>query len=359
MREGFVVFSIHATNVRQLAALMLSRLRKIEIDVDTINKIGVFTSGGDAPGMNACLRAVVRKALSCGKEVVGIKRGYQGMIEGDFVALDNTDVSNIIQKGGTILKSARSDEFRTPEGRAEAAKQLKKEGIDGLIAIGGDGTLAGAALFFDEHEIPLVGCPGTIDNDLFGTDETIGFDTALNTAIENIDKIRDTADAHNRLFLVEVMGRDAGFIALNSGIGGGAEMVLIPETLSDINKIKTHIHSLMSEQHRSSIVVVAEGDELGGASQIAASMKEDERFEDIDLRVCILGHTQRGGSPSARDRVLASRLGVAAVEALLEGHANVMVGIIDNQVHLTPSRNVYSRKKSISFQLLELTQLLN
>jgi 6-phosphofructokinase 1 len=309
--------------------------------------------------MNACLRAAARKALTAGKRVFGIRRGYQGMIEGDFVELSNESVSNIIQKGGTVLKSARSTDFRTPEGRARAAAKLQKQGIDGLIAIGGDGTLAGAAVFYDEHRIPLVGCPGTIDNDLYGTDETIGYDTALNTAIQNIDKIRDTADAHDRLFLVEVMGRDAGFIALNSGIGGGAEMVLIPETLTDINKIKTHIHSLMADKHRSSIVVVAEGEELGGASVIADALRADAKFVDIDLRVCILGHTQRGGSPSARDRVLASRLGVAAVEALLDGHANVMVGLVDNQIRLTPSRNVYTRKKSINFELLGLTTLLN
>ena len=327
--------------------------------MESIQTIGIFTSGGDAPGMNACLRAAARKALTAGKRVFGIRRGYQGMIEGDFVELSNESVSNIIQKGGTVLKSARSTEFRTPEGRARAAAKLQKQGIDGLIAIGGDGTLAGAAVFYDEHRIPLVGCPGTIDNDLYGTDETIGYDTALNTAIQNIDKIRDTADAHDRLFLVEVMGRDAGFIALNSGIGGGAEMVLIPETLTDINKIKTHIHSLMADKHRSSIVVVAEGEELGGASVIADALRADAKFVDIDLRVCILGHTQRGGSPSARDRVLASRLGVAAVEALLDGHANVMVGLVDNQIRLTPSRNVYTRKKSINFELLGLTTLLN
>ena len=327
--------------------------------MDSIQTIGVFTSGGDAPGMNACLRAATRKAITSGKKVIGIRRGYQGMIEGDFVTMDNSSVSNIIQKGGTILKSARSDQFRTPEGRQIAAENLRAQGIDGMVAIGVDGTLAGAAVFYEEQQIPLVGCPGTIDNDLFGTDETIGYDTALNTAIENIDKIRDTADAHDRLFLVEVMGRDAGFIALNSGIGGGAEMVLIPETLTDIKKIKSHIHSLMSEQHRSSIVVVAEGDELGGATQIASELRQDDAFANIDLRVCILGHTQRGGSPTARDRVLASRLGVAAVEALIDGHANVMVGLIDNQIRLTPSRNVYSRKKSINFELLGLTTLLN
>lgn len=327
--------------------------------MNNIQKIGVFTSGGDAPGMNACLRAVVRKAVSCGKEVVGIMRGYQGMIEGEFIELDSLAVSNIIQKGGTILKSARSKEFHTKEGRTKAAGHLRNRNIDGLIAIGGDGTFEGAAIFYEEHGIPVIGCPGTIDNDLFGTDETIGFDTAINTAIQNIDKIRDTADAHDRLFLVEVMGRDAGFIALNCGIGGGAEMVMIPETLSDFNEIKTHIHSVMSGKQRSSIVVVAEGDELGGATQIADMLREDKLFSDIEIRVCILGHTQRGGSPSARDRVLASRLGVAAVDALLDGHSNVMVGIIDNQIKLTPSRNTYTRKKSISFDLLDLTKLLN
>jgi len=327
--------------------------------MDVIQKIGVFTSGGDAPGMNACLRAVVRKSISLGLDVVGIRRGYEGLIEGDFVEMDRKSVSNIVQKGGTILKSARSKAFRTKEGREKAAWQLKEAGIQGLVAIGGDGTLAGASVFYDEHKIPLVGCPGTIDNDLFGTDETIGFDTAINTAIENIDKIRDTADAHDRLFLVEVMGRDAGFIALNCGIGGGAEMVLIPETLTDLNDIKQHIYSLMSSQHRSSIVVVAEGDETGGAGQIASVLRADSAFDNIDLRVCILGHTQRGGAPSARDRVLASRLGVAAVDALMSGHANVMVGIVNNEIKLTPSRNVWSRRKSISYELLELTQVLS
>ncbi|PIQ63300.1 MAG: 6-phosphofructokinase [Bacteroidetes bacterium CG12_big_fil_rev_8_21_14_0_65_60_17] len=327
--------------------------------MDTIRRIGVFTSGGDAPGMNACVRAVVRAAVGHDVEVMGIRRGYQGMIEGDMVEMDRKSVSNILQKGGTILKSARSEAFRTPEGRAEAARQLSANGIDGLVAIGGDGTLHGASLFYDEYQVPLVGCPGTIDNDLFGTDETIGFDTALNTAIENIDRIRDTADAHDRLFLVEVMGRDAGFIALHSGIGGGAEMVLIPETLTGIDDFKSHIHSLMSAQHRSSIVVVAEGDELGGATEIAEALRKDAQFDRIDLRVCILGHTQRGGSPTARDRVLASRLGVAAVDALMEGHNNVMVGIINGDVRLTPSRNVWSRKKNINYELLKLTQLLS
>ncbi|RMF56872.1 MAG: 6-phosphofructokinase [Bacteroidetes bacterium] len=324
-----------------------------------ITRIGVFTSGGDAPGMNACVRAVVRAAYTFDLDVIGIRRGYEGMIDGDFVEMDPRSVSNILQKGGTLLKSARSERFHTPEGRAVAAEQLRRFGIDALVAIGGDGTLRGASIFYEEHGVPIVGCPGTIDNDLFGTDETIGYDTALNTAIENIDRIRDTADAHNRLFLVEVMGRDAGFIALNSGIGGGAELVLIPETFTEMDKVKKRIHSLMSAQSRSSIVVVAEGDELGGATKVAEALQADPRFAAIDLRVCILGHTQRGGSPSARDRVLASRLGVAAVEALLEGHTNVMVGIIHNEIKLTPIRNVWQRKKTINYELLKLTDLLS
>lgn len=326
--------------------------------MSNVSRIGVFTSGGDAPGMNACVRAVVRTALANDLEVFGIRRGYQGMIEGDMVEMDAKSVSNIVQKGGTILKSARSDAFRTVEGRARAAHNLREAGIEGLIAIGGDGSLHGAAIFYDEHEVPLVGCPGTIDNDLFGTDETIGYDTAMNTALENIDKIRDTADAHDRLFLVEVMGRDAGFIALNCGIGGGAELVLIPEMLSDLEEVKRQIRSLMTSQSRSSIVVVAEGDELGGANSVAAALKADSAFDHIDLRVCILGHTQRGGAPTARDRVLASRLGAAAVEAFMEGHYNVMVGILDGDVRLTPSRNVWGRKKSINYELLKLIELL-
>ncbi len=323
-----------------------------------MKKIGVFTSGGDAPGMNACVRAAVRAALTYNLEVFGIRRGYAGMIDGDIVEMDGRSVSNILQMGGTILKSARSSEFLTPEGRRKAARQLESAGIDGLIAIGGDGTLKGAAVFYEEFGVPLVGCPGTIDNDLYGTDETIGFDTAINTAIENIDRIRDTADAHDRLFLVEVMGRDAGFIALYSGIGGGAEMVLIPETLTDIDEVKSHLLTLMTSHLRSSIVVVAEGDELGGASEIANALGQDDRFSGIDLRVCILGHIQRGGAPSARDRVLASRLGVAAVDALMDGMANVMVGIVNNQVQITPSSDVWSKKKCINNELLKLTQLL-
>jgi 6-phosphofructokinase 1 len=309
--------------------------------------------------MNACVRAAVRAALAHDLEVIGIRRGYAGMIDGDYVEMDSKSVSNILQQGGTILKSARSQRFRTPEGRALAATRLAEAEIDALVAIGGDGTLHGASLFYDEHNIPSVGCPGTIDNDLFGTDETIGYDTAMNTALQNIDRIRDTADAHNRLFLVEVMGRDAGFIALNCAVGGGAEMVLIPETLSDVREIKARILTLMSSQSRSSIVVVAEGDELGGARQIEQALRDDPAFGAIDLRVCILGHTQRGGTPTARDRVLASRLGAAAVEALVDGHNNVMVGVTNSEVRMVPMRDVWSRKKSIDYELLKLTQLLS
>jgi 6-phosphofructokinase 1 len=322
-------------------------------------RIGVFTSGGDAPGMNACVRAAVRAALAHDLEVMGIRRGYAGMIDADFVEMDGRSVSNILQMGGTILKSARSELFRTPEGRQKAAEQLREARIDALVGVGGDGTFRGAALLYDEHGVTTIGCPGTIDNDLFGTDETIGYDTALNTAIENIDRIRDTADAHDRLFLIEVMGRDAGFIALNCGIGGGAELVLIPETFTEMEDIKTRILSLMTAQSRSSIVVVAEGDEHGGAQTIEKALREDDAFKQIDLRICILGHIQRGGSPTARDRVLASRLGVAAVEALIEGHENVMVGLVNNETKVTPLRNVWSRKKNINYELLRLTQLLS
>ena len=325
----------------------------------SLRRIGVFTSGGDAPGMNACVRAVVRTAIAHDLEVLGIRRGYEGLIEGDFVEMDGRSVSNIVQTGGTILKSARSPAFRDEEGRREAARNVEEAEIDALVAIGGEGTFTGAALFNREHGIPIVGCPGTIDNDLFGTDETIGYDSALNTAIENIDRIRDTADAHDRLFLVEVMGRDAGFIALNSGIGGGAELVLIPETLTEIGDIKERILSLMTAQTRSSIVVVAEGDNVGGAAHLKDELQSDAAFDDIDLRVCILGHTQRGGAPTARDRVLASRLGAASVDALIDGHSSVMVGLVSGELKLTGLRNVGKRKKSIDYELLKLTQVLS
>lgn len=324
-----------------------------------ISRIGVLTSGGDAPGMNACIRAVVRRAALEEIEVVGIRRGFAGLIEGDFVEMDRQSVSNIVQTGGTVLKSARSAGFMSPEGRARAAENVLRAGIEALIPIGGNGTLRGAALLHEEHGVHVVGCPGTIDNDLFGTDETIGYDTALNTAIENIDRIRDTADAHDRLFLIEVMGQDAGFIALHCGIGGGAELVLIPETLTRMESVKEHILSLMAAQSRSSIVVVAEGQETGGAYQIAEALKADPGFDAIELRVCVLGHVQRGGAPTARDRVLASRLGAAAVEALLEGHTCVMVGIVNGDVRLTPLRQVVDRRKQIDYDLVSLSAMLS
>ncbi len=327
--------------------------------MEDIERIGVYTSGGDAPGMNACLRAVVRTAVAQDLDIVGIRRGYEGMIEGDFVQMDRRSVSNIVQTGGTILKSARSEAFYTKEGRMSAANNIEKYRLDALVAIGGDGTFRGATELYKEYGVPIVGCPGTIDNDLFGTDTTIGYDTAINTAIQNIDRIRDTADAHNRLFLVEVMGRDAGFIALNCGIGGGAELVLIPETITEMDEIKERILSLMSAQRRSTIVVVAEGDEYGGARGIEQALREDPDFEDIDLRATILGHTQRGGAPTAGDRVLASRLGAAAVESLLDGHSDVMVGLVNGEIKLTPLRNVWSRKKNIDYDLLKLAQLLS
>ena len=324
-----------------------------------INRLGVYTSGGDAPGMNACIRAVVRRALAEGLEVMGIRRGYVGMIAGDVVEMDRQSVSNLLQAGGTILKSARSEEFLTHDGRARAAAALGRAGIDALVAIGGDGTLQGATMLMEEHGVPVVGCPGTIDNDLYGTDETIGFDTALNTALESIDRIRDTADAPLRLFLVEVMGRDTGFIALHCGLGGGAEMVVVPEMLTDVAAVKERIHSTMVSQSRSSVVVVAEGGELGGAHRLAEALRRDAAFDEIDLRVTVLGHVQRGGSPTARDRVLASRLGSAAVEALLEGHAGVMVGVVNGDVKLTPMRNAWGRKKELDLDLLQLTELLS
>ncbi len=318
--------------------------------------IAILTSGGDAPGMNAAFRAAVRTALSNNLQIKAITRGYQGLIEGDVKEIENTTVSNIIQRGGTVLKSARSEEFRTKEGRKKAAKVLKKEKIDGLIVIGGDGTFQGATLLSQEHGTCVIGVPGTIDNDLVGTDETIGYDTALNTAVEAIDKVRDTADAHDRLFLVEVMGRDAGFIALETGISVGAELILLPESLTDVDEVRNSLKTVLKNQRRSSIVVIAEGDETGGALKLAEKIRPD--FEKYEMRVTILGHIQRGGNPTARDRVLASRLGAAAVRTLLEGHSQVMVGIVNKSIKITPLRMTYGKKKDINFELLELAKLL-
>lgn len=322
-----------------------------------IKTLGVLTSGGDSPGMNAAVRAVVRVADKSGLKVFGIKHGYRGLISNDLKVMKSSSVSNIIQRGGTILKSARSQEFRTPEGRAIAAETVKKNKIDALVVIGGDGTFTGANIFSNEHGIKVVGIPATIDNDIIGTDETIGYDTALNTALEAIDKIRDTADAHERMFLVEVMGRDAGFIALLTGIASGAELSLLPEELTDIDDVKTQLKRMLKNQVRSSLVIVAEGDESGGALKLADQIRDD--FKKYDLRVCILGHMQRGGSPTARDRVLASRLGADAVKLLMEGHSGVMVGIVNNDIKITPIKVAVERKKDLDYSLIELAKLLS
>jgi len=322
-----------------------------------MKRIGVFTSGGDAPGMNACVRAVVRTALANDVECIGIRRGYQGMIEGDFIKMEAHSVSNIIQRGGTILKSSRSEQFRTPEGRQIAYNRLKEAGIDALVAIGGDGTFAGAKAFFTEYRIPTIGVPGTIDNDLYGTDFTIGYDTALNTVVEAIDKIRDTADSHDRLFFIEVMGRDAGFIALNSGIAGGAEMVLIPETKTYIDQVVERLEQGWRRKKASSIIVVAEGDETGGAIEVARAVKE--RFNQYDTRVVVLGHIQRGGSPSCADRVLASRLGVAAFEALDEGLSNLMVGLVNDEIKHTSFTQAIKHEAKLDTSLMRIVDILS
>jgi 6-phosphofructokinase 1 len=323
-----------------------------------MKRVAVFTSGGDAPGMNACIRAVVRGAVYHGIEVFGIRRGYSGMINGDIFQMSSHSVSNIVQRGGTILKSARSKEFMTPEGRAKAHEQIKKFDIDGLIAIGGNGTFTGATLFFDEYGIPTVGAPGTIDNDLYGTDYTIGFDTAVNTALEAIDKIRDTADSHDRIFFIEVMGRDSGYIAIQSGIAGGAEMVMVPEVLTPISEVVETLKSGWSRQKSSSIVVIAEGEEAGNASEIAEKIRQQVQT-DIDMRVTTLGHIQRGGIPTAYDRILASRLGLGALEGLMNGEKNVMAGVVNNELVYTPFRDTIRLPKPINEDLLRMVKILS
>src|SRR5690554_1032084 len=322
-----------------------------------MKKIAVFTSGGDAPGMNACIRSVVRTAIYNKLEVVGIIRGYEGMINGDFLPMQSSSVSNIIQRGGTILKSVRSKQFMTKEGRAKAAENLKNEGIEGIVAIGGDGTFTGAKIFFEEHGIPTIGVPGTIDNDLYGTDYTIGYDTAVNTVVEAVDKIRDTADAHDRLFFVEVMGRDAGFIALRSGISVGAEAVLIPETETYVDRLIEKLQKGWERQKSSSIIIVAEGDDAGGAYEVAEKVKA--KFKHYETKVTVLGHLQRGGSPSAADRVLASQMGNAAVSALIEGRKNEMVGIVNRKVVFTPFENAIKHHQKINQELLKLADVLS
>jgi 6-phosphofructokinase 1 len=322
-----------------------------------IKTIGVFSSGGDSPGMNACIRAVVRTAIFEGLRVVGIMRGYEGMIDGEFVEMNSGSVSDIIHRGGTILKTARSARFRTVEGRVKAAENLRKFGIDGVVAIGGDGTTTGARIFYEEHGIPFVATPGTIDNDLFGTDYTIGYDTALNTAVNAIDKIRDTAASHNRLFFVEVMGRDAGFIALNAGIAGGAEAVLIPETKTDVEELIQLLETGWNRKKTSSIIVVSEGDEAGGAFAIADKVKA--RLSHFDTRVTVLGHIQRGGTPTCMDRVQASELGHAAVKGLLAGKFNIMYGKMKGEISETPFEQAIKQHNAMNPNLLELVKVLS
>lgn len=321
-----------------------------------VTKIGVLTSGGDAPGMNAAIRAVVRTGLYHGLEIFGIMRGYNGAIENDITPMNSRSVANIIQRGGTILKTARSKEFFEYEGRKKAYDNLKKHGIDSLVVIGGDGSFRGAQRFSNEFDIPCIGIPGTIDKDIAGTDFTIGFDTAVNTAIEAIDKIRDTADAHDRLFIVEVMGRDAGYIALHSGIATGAENILIPETKTDIEELIVSLTEKEKRKKLVNLIVVAEGEEFGGANEIAAIIKE--RLPNADTRVCILGHIQRGGSPSCLDRLIASRMGYHAVESLITGKHNVMVGIQNNKLHYTPLDNAIKAKQRISQEWYKIVKIL-
>lgn len=325
--------------------------------VSQIKKIGVFTSGGDSPGMNAAIRSVVRTCAYMKVECVGIYRGYEGMIEGDFKPMDARSVNNIINKGGTILKSARSNEFRTKEGRQKAYDQLTAVGIDAFVVIGGDGSFTGALLFNKEFNFPVIGIPGTIDNDIFGTTYTLGFDTALNTVVDVIDKIRDTASSHNRLFFVEVMGRDVGHIALNAGVGAGAEEILIPEENLGLERLLESLKRSKNSGKSSSIVVVAEGDKTG---KNVFELKDyvEEHLPIYDVRVSVLGHLQRGGSPSCFDRVLASRMGVRAVEALLEGKSNLMVGIQDNKIILTPISKAIKGHTKIDKELLRVSDIM-
>ena len=321
-----------------------------------LKRIGVLTSGGDAPGMNAAIRAVTRAGIYNNLEVYGIRRGYEGMIEGDIFQLQSSDVSGIIQKGGTILKTARSARFRTPEGRKEAYEKLALHDIDGIVVIGGDGSFTGASILSQELGLPVIGIPGTIDNDLFGTDYTIGYDTCLNTVIDAVDKIRDTAASHNRMFFVEVMGRDAGFVALESGIATGAEVIMIPEVKNQMKDLHEFL-SKRAKANRSCVIMVAEGCEDGNAIEIAAKVQPE--FPQFDIRVTILGHIQRGGSPSCYDRVSASRMGVAAIEALLDDQKSIMVGLVHGQIVHVPLSKTVKTHKGVPKNLLDVSSVLS
>lgn len=321
-----------------------------------VTKIGVLTSGGDSPGMNAAIRAVVRTGIHFNLEVYGILRGYEGMIENDITKMESRSVANIIQRGGTILKTGRCNGFFEYEGRKKAYNNLKKLGINGLVIIGGDGSFRGAQVFSNEFDIPCIGVPGTIDKDIAGTDFTIGFDTAVNTAVEAIDKIRDTMDAHDRLFVIEVMGRDSGYIALHSGIATGAENILIPEKETDIEAILSALMEKERRQKLVNLIVVAEG-KFGGANEVAKVIKE--RLPQQEVRVCILGHIQRGGSPSCFDRLIASRMGYAAIECLMEKRFNVFVGIVNNRMHYIPLDEAIKKKQRISEEWMKIVKILS
>ncbi len=319
--------------------------------------IGVLTSGGDAPGMNAAIRAVTRTAIYNGLRVVGIKRGYYGLVYNEMEEFSSKSVSNIIQQGGTILKTARCMEFKTAEGRKQAYDNMRAQGIDALVVIGGDGSLSGARLFAEEYDIPIVGLPGTIDNDLGGTDSTIGYDTALNTIVEAVDKIRDTATSHERLFLVEVMGHMAGYLALNGAIASGAEAAIVPELETEIDQLADLVSRGFRKSKNSAIVLVAENPATGGAMGLAKRVEEE--FPQYDARVTILGHLQRGGSPTAADRILASRLGAAAIEALKEGQRNVMVGVRNGETVYVPFTQALSHTKCVRSSNIELVKILS
>lgn len=320
-----------------------------------IKSVGVLTSGGDAPGMNAAIRAVTRAGISNGMRVFGIYRGYKGLITDEIVEFKTNSVSNIIQQGGTILKTARSLEFMTEEGRRIAYENMQKHGIDALVVIGGDGSLTGASIFANEFNIPVVGLPGTIDNDLNGTDTTIGYDTALNTIMESMDKIRDTATSHERLFFVEVMGRNCGYLALNSAIASGAEAAIIPEISIEKDQLGELIEQGFRKSKSSSMVLVTESEVTGGAMKLAQRVKKE--YPQYDVRVSILGHLQRGGSPSAQDRILASRMGIAAIQALLEHQRNVMIGIRENEIDYVPFKRAIRKEREISEELLEVLRI--
>jgi 6-phosphofructokinase 1 len=322
-----------------------------------IKCIGLLTSGGDAPGMNAAIRAVTRAAIFNGIRVKAIYRGYRGLITGEIVEFQTQNVSNIIQQGGTILKSARCEEFRTEEGRQIAYANLQKEEIDALVVIGGDGTFTGARIFSQEYNFPIVGMPGTIDNDVFGTDSTIGYDTAMNTIIDAVDKIRDTASSHDRLFFIEVMGRDAGFLALNSALASGAEAAIIPERETKVDQLDELIRNGFRKSKNSSIVIVSESDVTGGANGLAERMRREH--PEYDVRVSILGHIQRGGSPTAYDRILASRMGVAAIDALMDGLRNIMIGVVNDQMVHVPLAKAIKDDKPVNENLLGVLQILS